>query len=141
MKSFSHFITELNEGTNNAQFTGHLAELFTAVKAHGLAGALRITIKVLPATRGGGPVDKVLISCDSQLTLPKPTQPSDIFYLTDDAEPTRNHPRQHDLDLRVATDSRGGLRTMAGTSAAEKISDKFTNPDADGVITPKDAAQ
>ena len=37
MKSFSHFITELNEGTNNAQFTGHLAELFTALLKYRLA--------------------------------------------------------------------------------------------------------
>lgn len=37
MKSFSHFITELNEGTNNAQFTGHLAELFTARLKYRLA--------------------------------------------------------------------------------------------------------
>jgi hypothetical protein len=131
VKSFSHFITELNEGQNNAQFTGHLSELFTAVKAHGLAGALRITIKVLPATRGGGPVDKVLISCDSQLTLPKPTQPSDIFYLTDDAEPTRNHPRQMEL---------GGLRDVtAEPTATDRFKDSTT--DADGVIHFKEASK
>lgn len=132
MKSFSHFVTELNEGQTNAQLSGHFAELLAAVKSHGLAGSLRITMKVIPATRGSGPVDKVLVSCESQLTLPKPTQPSDIFYLNDDAETTRHHPRQQELTgLRdVSADSR---------SATDQFIDSTT--DADGVITFKDASK
>ena len=130
MKSFSLFIAELNEGQNNAQFTGHFDELLKAVKAHGLAGALRITIKVLPATRGNGPVDKVLVSCDSQLTLPKPTQPSDIFYLTDDAEPTRKHPRQQELALQ-------GVRAIS--EPQDTPVRNFGPPDEDGVLTPRSA--
>ncbi|MDQ1260601.1 MAG: hypothetical protein QG643_2427, partial [Pseudomonadota bacterium] len=39
---------------------------------------------------------------DRKLELPKPEQPSDFFWLTDEAEPTRQHPRQHALDLREA---------------------------------------
>ncbi len=47
-------------------------------------------------------MDKITITADRKLELPKPEQPSDFFWLTDEAEPTRQHPRQHALDLREA---------------------------------------
>lgn len=61
-------------------------------------------------------MDKITITADRKLELPKPEQPSDFFWLTDTAEPTRQHPRQHALDLR-------DTKTI----------------DADGVITFKEA--
>jgi len=49
--------------------------------------------------------------------------------LTDDAEPTRLHPRQHQLDLRdVSAQARGGVVDQASNP-------EFNQPDADGVIT------
>ena len=68
------------------------------------------SIKVVPAVKGAGDVDKITVTVESQLALPKPQQPSDFFFLTDDAEPTRQHPRQHALDLRdVSAQARGGV--------------------------------
>ena len=57
--------------------------------------------------------------------------------------PTRQHPRQHNLDLRDAQDQRGGVRPAAqqatGTyDATAHIVNALTNTDADGVITFKD---
>jgi hypothetical protein len=81
-------------------------------------------------------VDKITISADRKLELPKPESPQDFFWLTDDATPTRNHPRQHALDLRTAGDERGGLRE---TTPATALAATFTTPDADGVMQLKEA--
>lgn len=129
MKSFSAFIGDLNEGSTNSALTGHLAELLLAVKTHGRAGQLKLSIKVIPAVRGGGDVDKITVTVDSQLALPKPQQPSDFFFLTDDAQPTRQHPRQGELPLRDVT----------GANAGGADFKDFSTPDADGVINPKKA--
>lgn len=124
MQSFAHFITDLNEGQTNSALSAHLAELFQAVKNHGRAGSLKLHIKVVPAVKGAGDVDKITVVVDSQLALPKPQQPNDFFFLTDDATPTRQHPRQRELP---------GLRQVA-TEPPVPASSNFTQPDADGVI-------
>lgn len=48
----------------------------------------------------GGTTDRANITADRKLELPKAQMPSDFFYLTDDGETTRNHPRQQTLALR-----------------------------------------
>lgn len=130
MKPFSLFLVDLNDGTTHAGLTGDFAQLLQEVQAHGRGGSMTLKIKVAPATKNsrGGDVDKVTITAERKLELPKPDQPNDFFWLTDTGEPTRQHPRQHALDLRDATAGKPG-------------SDQFTPPDADGVITFKDAAK
>src|SRR5437867_2135171 len=124
MKSFNILVAELNEGSAHAALTADLAELLRTVQNTGRGGSLTLKIKVAPATRNNhGSVDKVNITADRKLELPKPEQPSDFFYLTDDGETTRNHPRQHSLELReVATTPGANFKT-----------------DVDGVITFKEA--
>lgn len=101
MKAFSLFLVELNEGSTHAALTKDMSELLRTVQATGRAGAMVVKIKVSPATKSNsGQVDKVTITADRTLALPKPEQPSDFFWLTDDGETSRNHPRQHDLPLR-----------------------------------------
>lgn len=101
MKSFSLFLIDLNLGTTHSLLTQDLHDLLQTVKNTGRSGSLTVKIKVSPATRGGD-VDKVTITADRKLELPKPEQPTDFFWLTDDAEPTRQHPKQHVLELRDA---------------------------------------
>lgn len=135
MKSFNQFLVDLNDGSTHAGLTGDLAELLQAVKSTGRTGSMTLKIKVSSASKGGNEVDKITIMADRKLELPKPEQPQDFFWLTDDAEPTRQHPRQHALDLRDAQDLRGGLRTPA-----QALAETFTTqPDADGVINFKEA--
>ena len=124
MKSFGLFLVDLNDGSTHAGLTADLAELLQTVKHTGRAGSMTLKIKVAPASKGSSEVDKITINADRKLELPKPEQPSDFFWLTDDAEPTRHHPRQHALDLREAP--------APSTPAAPK----FSQPDGDGVITP-----
>lgn len=135
MKAFTHFIAELNRGATNAALTGHLEELLQAVKTHGRAGALKITIKVVPAARNNSGADTINVVCDSQLALPKPQQPADFFFLTDDGQPTRQHPHQHELDITVRE-----VKMQQGPvidPMASRASQQFSPPDADGVISPK----
>lgn len=104
MKAFSVFIQDINDGKTHAGLTNDLGELFQTVRSTGRSGTLTIKLKVTPATKGGGEIDKITITCDRKLELPKPEAPSDFFWLTDEAEPTRQHPRQHALDLRETKD-------------------------------------
>jgi hypothetical protein len=102
MKSFGIFLNDLNDGQTLAGLTSDLAELLQTVKATGRSGSLTLKVKIAPAAKPGQEVDKITITADRKLELPKPESPSDFFWLTDEAEPTRQHPRQHALDLRDA---------------------------------------
>ena len=130
MKAFSLFLAELNDGSTHSGLTADLMELLQAVKNTGRTGSMTLKIKIASASKGGNEVDKITIVADRKLELPKPEQPQDFFWLTDEAEPTRQHPRQHALDLRDAQDTRGGLRTPHAAFAST-----FNTPDADGVIS------
>ncbi len=123
MRAFNQFLADLNDGSTHAGLTADLQELLIAVQNTGRGGSLTLKIKVSSASKGGSMVDKVTIQADRKLELPKPEQPQDFFWLTDEAIPTRKHPRQHHLDLRDATPS----------------APQFTPPDADGVVTLKEA--
>jgi hypothetical protein len=102
LKAFTLFLNDLNDGQTMAGLTSDLAELLQTVKATGRSGSLTLKVKVSPGSKPGQDVDKVTITADRKLELPKPESPSDFFWLTEDAEPTRQHPRQHALDLRAA---------------------------------------
>jgi hypothetical protein len=102
MKSFGVFLNDLNDGQTLAGLTADFAELLQTVKNTGRGGSITLKVKVSPATKGGQEVDKITITADRKLELPKPESPQDFFWLTDEAEPSRQHPRQHALDLRNA---------------------------------------
>lgn len=100
-KSFTILLNELNDGSTHAALSADLAELLRTVQNTGRGGSLTLKIKVASATKTqSGSVDKITITADRKLELPKPEQPSDFFWLTEDGETSRNHPRQHSLELR-----------------------------------------
>lgn len=103
-KAFALFLQELRDGRAHTELTASLAELLAAVKDTGKAGEITLKIKVKPASRGSD-VDKVTISDAIATKLPKPERGDDFFWLTDDNNLSRNHPRQHSLELRDATPS------------------------------------
>lgn len=112
MKPLALFLQEINGGTTHAACTADLAELFKTVQETGRKGALKLVLTVAPGTKGAG-IDKVIVTVDRTLALPKADQPADFFWLTEEGEPTRKHPRQHELELRDATaaDKPAELRT------------------------------
>lgn len=101
-KAFAVFLQDLRDGRVHADLSQQLEELLAKVKETGKGGELALKIKIKPATRGGD-VDKVTISDLITLTLPKPERGEDFFWLTDDNDLTRNHPKQASLELRDVT--------------------------------------
>lgn len=107
-KAFNKLLTELNEGSTHAALTAELSELLRTVQNTGRGGSLTLKIKVAPATRTQSDgVDKITITADRKLELPKPVSPTDFFWLTEEGETSRNHPRQNDLDLREVGSTNG----------------------------------
>jgi hypothetical protein len=100
-KAFAVFLQDLRDGRAHTELSAQMAELIAKVKETGKGGELTLKIKIKPATRGGD-VDKVTISGAITLALPKPERGEDFFWLTDDNDLTRNHPKQQSLELREA---------------------------------------
>lgn len=106
MKPINLILADLNDGRTNVQFTSEFAELLAAVQKTGLSGSMQLTLKISPATKSTqGDIDKVTITASSKVTNPKHAAPADFFYLTEDAELSRNHPKQHSLQLTDVTGS------------------------------------
>lgn len=100
-KPFPLLIADLNDGSTAAGLTANIHELLAAVQNSGRSGSLTLKLKISPATKGSsGGVDKVTIVAEKKLELPKPDAPVDFFWLTDEAELSRKHPRQNELELR-----------------------------------------
>lgn len=114
MKPFNILLAELNDGSTHAALSGDLEELIKTVQNTGRAGSLTLKIKIAPAAQSQmGNVDKITITADRKLELPKPVQPTDFFWLTEDGETSRNHPRQASLELReVKTTDGDGVITF-----------------------------
>lgn len=101
-KAFAVILQDLRDGRTHADLSEQFAKLMKNVKDTGKAGSLVLTVKVTPASRTQ-PVDKVIVSPTVELKLPKPEAGEDFYWLDDDDELSRNHPRQGDLPLREAT--------------------------------------
>ena len=107
--SFALVLQDLRDGRTNTEMSKKFDELIKAVEASGKSGTLSLTIKVAPASRAQ-PVDKVIVQPVVKLTPPKPEVGEDFFWLTDDSELSRNHPRQAALELRDASSKPDNLK-------------------------------
>lgn len=101
-RAFALFLQELRDGRTHTELTAQLAALLEKVKETGKGGELTLKLKVKPAGRGSD-VDKIVIADSINITLPKPERGEDFFWLTEENDLSRNHPRQHALPLREAT--------------------------------------
>lgn len=100
-KAFAVFLQDLRDGRAHSELSSMLGELLAKVKETGKGGAVNLKIKIKPAGRGQD-VDKVTISDEIKLDLPKPERGEDFFWLTEDNDLSRNHPKQGSLELREA---------------------------------------
>lgn len=101
-KAFAVILQDLRDGRTHAEMSEQFDKLVKEVEHTGKSGSLVLTIKIAPASRSQ-PIDKVIVSPTVTMKPPKPEAGEDFFWLTDDSELSRNHPRQNDLPLREAT--------------------------------------
>jgi hypothetical protein len=101
-KAFAVFLQEVRDGRVHAELSSQLDELLTKVKETGKGGSITLKLKIKPAGRGAD-VDKVVISDTTTVDLPQPDRGEDFFWLTESNDLSRNHPRQHSLELRDAS--------------------------------------
>lgn len=99
IKAFAVILQDLRDGRVHAELSQQFGDLVTKVKETGKGGELTLKIKIKPATRGAD-VDKITVSDAISISMPKPERGEDIFYLTEDCELTRSHPKQQELALR-----------------------------------------
>jgi hypothetical protein len=100
-KAFSLVLQDLRDGRTHSELTVGMKELLAAVRDTGKAGTITLELKVKPTARGNE-VSKVVITDKVTIKAPKPERGDDYFFVTDDDNLSRNHPRQHSLDLREA---------------------------------------
>jgi hypothetical protein len=101
-KAFAVILQELRDGRVHAELSQQLSDLIAKVKETGKGGELTLKIKIKPATRGAD-VDKITVSDAISITLPKPERGEDFFWLTEEGDLSRNHPKQQELALRDVT--------------------------------------
>jgi len=101
-RAFGLFLQELRDGRTHTELTTQMAALLEKVKETGKGGEITLKLKVKPAGRGSD-VDKIVIADSITVTLPKPERGEDFFWLTEENDLSRNHPRQQSLELRTAT--------------------------------------
>jgi hypothetical protein len=98
-QAFAVFLQDLRDGRAHSELSAGLADLLAAVKDTGKGGTLTLQLKIKPGARGRD-VDKVVITDAVKVDLPKPERGEDFFWVNDDNQLSRNHPRQQSLPLR-----------------------------------------
>jgi hypothetical protein len=97
--AFARILQDLRDGRPHSEMTAGMEELLAAVRTTGKGGTITLEIKVKPGSRGGD-VDKVTITDKVTVKAPKPERGDDYFFVTEDNNLSRKHPRQHSLDLQ-----------------------------------------
>lgn len=100
-RAFSMLLQDIRDGRTHSELTAAMDELIQAVRNTAKAGSITLEIKVKPSNRGHE-VDRVTVTDKITTKIPKPERGDDFFFVTDDNNLSRNHPRQQALDLRAA---------------------------------------
>ena len=96
---FQETILQIQNGATLAELSEELRKVVAAVRETGKAGALTLTLKVVPASRGA--TDVLMIESQVKAKLPERERGRTVFYATDDNQLVRNDPKQQMLPLRV----------------------------------------
>jgi hypothetical protein len=101
---FATVLQQVAKGTAHTKLSELLAELTAAVRDHGKAGSLSITVKVEPTK---GTSENLTVSITSTLKAPQATEAS-IFFSDDSGNLTRHDPRQIEAALHEVGTARRG---------------------------------
>lgn len=97
---FQETILHINNGATLGELSEALRNLVAAVRATGKSGALALTLRVRPASKGA--TDVLMVESQVKTRLPEPERGTTIFYATDDNNLVRNDPKQMTLPaLRI----------------------------------------
>ena len=96
---FQETIVQINNGAAVQELSDALRKVVAAVRETGKSGAITLTLKVAPASKGN--VDVLLVESQVKTKLPEPERGMTIFYATDNNLLVRNDPKQQMLPLRV----------------------------------------
>lgn len=96
---FHETILQINNGAALAELSGELSKVVAAVRQTGKTGALTLTLKVAPASKGT--TDVLMVESAVKTRLPEPDRGMTVFYATENNQLVRNDPRQQMLPLRV----------------------------------------
>ncbi len=104
-QSYMETLISVREGAAIVEASEKLTELIAAVRETGKAGALTITLKVRPASKGKTQV--LMIEDDIKDSIPKYDREASMFYVSDDNLLSKSDPRQLPLEgLRVVEDKK-----------------------------------
>lgn len=78
IRPFYEFITETNRGNTHAALSAGLHDLVEAVRAHGRAGTLTLTIKVAPLAKGDD--SQFTVAEEISVKAPKPDPRPSIYF-------------------------------------------------------------
>ncbi|MEE1814250.1 hypothetical protein PUR59_04340 [Streptomyces sp. SP18ES09] len=98
---FAAFLVGHLNGRVHHDISAELHQLLQAVSEHGKKGSLVIKVVVEPS-KGHVEGDPVAISVETDLKAPKSTPPASIYWVDESGNPSRNDPRQMQLDFRTA---------------------------------------
>jgi hypothetical protein len=98
VRPFTEFLLQQAYGGTHDELTYGLHDLIAAVKDHGKAGSLTLTISVAPV--GAGAERQVMVTDRVALKAPTGKRPTSMFFVDDDGNLTRKDPRQPELPLR-----------------------------------------
>lgn len=106
-------LNELQGGRIMEQLAMHLHDTADAVRALNKAGRVVLTIDIAPWDEKQPLIEAPLkFTAEVSSKQPKPTPPTDLFYLDDEGRPSKNAPRrQADLGLGLAG---AAINTNAG---------------------------
>ncbi len=111
-RSFLDTLTKLRYGECLENLTTELHQLLCAVNRTGRGGSLTLKINVKPVDKGAS-VERIQISDDITVKVPKPERGSTFMFLDAQNNPTPNDPRQPSLPLRVVADDTKPIREVA----------------------------
>ena len=96
---FPETILQMHNGATVAELSDALEKVVAAVRAAGKSGAITLTVKVSPASKGA--TDVLMVESQVKTRLPEPDRGMTVFFATEDNRLVRNDPKQQMLPLRV----------------------------------------
>lgn len=99
VRPFAEMLTILDRGAAHAEASRGLHDLVASVQAIGRAGGLTIAIEVKPLK---GAKDQLILTAQVTVKLPKSDPTSQMFFVDNAGNLTRNDPRQLEFEgMRV----------------------------------------